>query len=261
MKTSTKKPPTPPLCLTHTNHDPAHCCVPGLFRPLKRGGRWAKKLHLIHHREKVMLEFRGFEVLGADDLRILQGLLAISPMIENPETGVTAGDIYYQIAKEIGLPTSGANFNRIRTNIERLHNVTIIARCSDGICHRYQLVDQYSSDEKQKQITVVINPRIIEAILGKRIEMAEVRAIPSELTRILHQYLCCTISPGDTRNLAADSLVDQIWPDKQIPTTRQKHRARLKKAMVELEAIGWKCELTADRRAWIISRPKILKGK
>ena len=65
--------------LTHVRHDPAHCLAPGLFRALKRGERKRSKLDVTYdYGDGKRIEFSGPEPLGADDLRILQGLVAMA---------------------------------------------------------------------------------------------------------------------------------------------------------------------------------------
>ena len=55
-----------------------HCLVPGLFRSLKRGERKKLKLDVTYHyAENEQARFVGFEPLGADDMRLLQGLVAL----------------------------------------------------------------------------------------------------------------------------------------------------------------------------------------
>ena len=65
--------------LSHVRHDPAHCLAPGLFRALKRGERKRSKLDVTYdYGDGKRIEFSGPEPLGADDLRILQGLVAMA---------------------------------------------------------------------------------------------------------------------------------------------------------------------------------------
>ena len=79
-----------PYELTHARHDPAICLVPGLFRSLKRGDYEKQKLHLTYEfGPKEKIEFLGFEPLGAEDLRVLQGLIAMSgknKLVLSPES-------------------------------------------------------------------------------------------------------------------------------------------------------------------------------
>ena len=53
--------------------------APGLFRALKRGERKRSKLDVTYdYGDGKRIEFSGPEPLGADDLRILQGLVAMA---------------------------------------------------------------------------------------------------------------------------------------------------------------------------------------
>ncbi|WP_434083959.1 replication protein C, IncQ-type [Escherichia coli] len=61
--------------LSHVRHDPA-LSGPGLFRALKRGER--KQAGRDDYGDGKRIEFSGPEPLGADDLRILQGLVAMA---------------------------------------------------------------------------------------------------------------------------------------------------------------------------------------
>jgi hypothetical protein len=303
---------------THAKNDPAHCTVPGLFQPLKRGTREGRNHTVTHQYGDVSLVFRCYEPLGADDLRVLQGLLAIGSPISDPvvltaespdeqhqeirknlqlsdschnlETLVVQGSCY-QLAKEIGISTEGsANFRRIRKSIERLYGVSIIARYKDGRHHGYQLIAGYASDEKRKEIHVVLNPRLTAAVLGKRIdasgahtrvEMDEVRRIKGDATRILHQYLCAIISPGETKELLSSTLRTHIWHQVPDPTRNKtahtkwlervkKQHQRIGLAMAELSRLGWHCTRIADNRPnraqkhyikWQITRPAILEAE
>ena len=65
------------LELTHARHDPIHCLAPGLFRSLQKGERKRAKLDVVYDfGDGRRVEFSGPEPLGADDLRVLQGLVA-----------------------------------------------------------------------------------------------------------------------------------------------------------------------------------------
>ena len=81
--------------LSHARHDPAHCLAPGLFRALKRGERKRSKLDVTYdYGDGKRIEFSGPEPLGADDLRILQGLVAMagpSGLVLGPEPKTPGG--------------------------------------------------------------------------------------------------------------------------------------------------------------------------
>jgi len=260
--------------------------VPGLFRPLKRGDRQRQELHIVHKSKLLTLEFRNSELLGANDLRVLQGILAIASPLEAPEilTGTdtpshrrelrknlllsdTACELktlvvegtYYQLAKELGYDeTSGKNVTNFRACVKRLCGVLMSVSPKEGSSYTCQLMSQYSSDELKKQLTVALSPRLTDAVLGirvaasgshTRIEMVEVRKKMGEDTRIIHQYLCALFRPGEFRTITSETLINKIWPGQSTRETQQKHRERLKIAMNELrDKIGWRCIQIAESR-------------
>ncbi|WP_250151577.1 replication protein C, IncQ-type [Escherichia coli] len=78
--------------LSHVRHDPAHCLAPGLFRALKRGERKRSKLDVTYdYGDGKRIEFSGPEPLGADDLRILQGLVVAGRSVLGPEPKTEGG--------------------------------------------------------------------------------------------------------------------------------------------------------------------------
>ena len=240
----------------YAKHDPAQCTVKGLFQPLKRNIRKGRNHTVLHKYSDLTLEFSCFEPLGANDLRVLQGLLALGSPIADPEVltantppesqklreGLNLSESanhletlvvqasHYQLAKEIGLTlNSGSTFPRLRASIERMCKVYIVVTDKEGRRFGYNLIGGYTSQEKESLIRVALNPRLTAAILGERIaangshtriEMAEVRAIRGEgadATRILHQYLSALTPPGAKREFIATTLCSQIWPQSPPP--------------------------------------------
>lgn len=257
-------------------HDPAHCTVPGLFQPLSRGSRGERNHRVVHQYGDVTLEFSCFQPLGADDLRVLQGLLAMASPICEPivisantptapdhrkirdslnltdpslEILIVQGSCY-QLAREIGLKSRGGNtFRRIRESLERLSKVAITAKYQDGSQHGYHLIGGYSTKQTDKSICIVLNPRLTAAVLGKRIdatggytriEMDEVRQIRGEVTCVAHQYLCSIISPGETKELLAPTLRAHVWLQGPPPEKHQQdaYRKWLEKVKKQNQRIG-----------------------
>lgn len=96
--------------LTHVRHDPAHCLAPGLFRSLKRGDRKRCKLDVTYtFGEDESMRFVGFEPLGADDMRLLQGIVALggpNGILLTPERPVRRGDSYGYSLNPVSKPLS-----------------------------------------------------------------------------------------------------------------------------------------------------------
>lgn len=253
---------------THARHDSAHCLAPGLFRSIKKGDRQKHKLHVIYQfGRKELIEFKGPEPLGAEDLVVLQGLVAMSGidrMMLSPkhegkiaialreklklewdalnDSTFAVGSSFRKLAKEIGYdPDSGGDLKTIFKSIERLWTVSIIVQIGN-IRRGYQMLSFYSSNTKNGKLLVALNPRVAEAIFGSRphtrINMDEVRKLKSDPARILHQRLSAIISPGIVKKILPETLISYIWPDKVDGSTFRRRRQTLKKALLEIAATG-----------------------
>ena len=273
--------------LTHARHDRSHCLAPGLFRSLERGERERNKLNVIYkHGENEFIEFSGPEPLGADDMRILQGLVAMAgphgiilspePTADGPrqlrllldlphpeltgakEDALVVKDSYRRLAREVGYKEdSGTRFRAIRACLERLWKVSIIVQ-SGTRRMGFHLLSSYASDDETGHLFVALNPRITAAVLGKRpyarLELAEIRALSSDPARLLHQRLCGWIDPGKSGRAELDTLCEYVWPKPASPGAMRKRRWGVRKAMGELRGIGWPIEEYAPAK-YLIHRP------
>lgn len=271
--------------LTHVKHASALCLAPGLFRALCRGERKRTKLAVTYnYRADCTLEISGPEPLGADDLRVLQGLIALAgfsgrTLGEEPKTvegrllreylqltglAVTRESMmvecsYRQLAREIGLTEGGSQFERVKHCIERLWKVSIIVD-DGGFRQGYRLLSQYVAEAGGGQLFVALNPLITNAILGDsqhvRISLVEARLIKGENARLLHQRLCAWINPGRRREVTMDTLCGYLWREAVSTSSARKRRERVRAALAELEAIDWSVEEYAKGR-YRIGRPKV----
>lgn len=253
--------------LTHARHDPAHCLAPGLFRSLKRGERKTHKLDVIYEfGDGQRIEFSGPEPLGADDLRVLQGLVALAGpcgLVLSPEPKTEGGQqlrlflepkwdavqydalvvkgSYRGLAKEIGYADI-ENSRPIRDCIERLWKVSIIAHF-DKKRQGYRLLAEYASNDTDGRLYVALNPRITQAIMGSaqhtRISMDEVRALRSDVARLLHQRLCGWIDSGESRRATVETLCGYVWLEGAKTEAMKKRRQRVRAALDELRGLGW----------------------
>lgn len=269
--------------LTHARHDPAHCLAPGLFRSLKRGERKRGKLDVVYdYGDGKRIEFSGPEPLGADDLRILQGLVAMAGpggLVLSPEPQTEAGQqlrlflepkweavqqdamvvkgSYRALAREIGYANI-EDSKPIRDCVERLWKVSIIAQ-NGRKRQGFRLLSEYASDDAEGRLYVALNPLIAQAVMGGgqhvRISMDEVRALESEAARLLHQRLCGWIDPGKSGKTSIDTLCGYVWPSEASPSAMRKRRQRVREALPEMEAMGWSViEYAAGK--YDIARPK-----
>lgn len=280
--------------LNHVRHDPGHVLAPGLFRSLGPGDRKRMKLDVTYQHGDDKIEFKGFEPLGADDMRVLQGLVAMSgpdglimqdhdeldegprqlmlslfkPPAEfriaerKPDTLVLRGS-FRRVAREIGMSEGGQSLLNIRKCIERLYSVTVFVE-SGGERYGTRLLSSYSSNEKTGELYVALNPRISQAVIGSRqhirIDLDEVRGLASDHARLIHQRLSGWIDAGKMGRISMEKLAEYVWPDAaKTPSTERFRRKKVRMALDELRDAGWqiteaKSGLCEIRRPRMISQ-------
>lgn len=281
--------------LLYANHDPAHCLAPGLFRSLQKGQRDSINLNLKYrYNEDTVIEFSAAHALGVDDLRVLQGLVAMASkskdnreLITHAADGVREVELrrqlsleydatgknvvavqahYRELALEIGYADAegGGAYRAIRAAIERLWKVSIIVQHKKKR-EGYKLISKYSSDEETGVISVALNPRLTVAILAPRrdksyfrIDMAEVRGLKTDPARLMHQRLHWLPTDGEGREILLETLSAYVWPAVAEDGVMRKRRHTVVQALAELTAVGWYVErLSRDKVR--IRRPAITK--
>ncbi len=263
-----------------------HCLAPGLFRAISHGQRRRDKLEVIYRfGGGNQIEFSGPEPLGADDLRVLQGLVALAGLesqsneiepVAVSETGTILRDLLdlrwaanqqrvlvvrsslRKLAKEIGY-ANPRDTNTVRCCIERLWKVSVIAKVA-GQRSGFRLLANYVSDTQTDGLFLALNPLLTNAILGNGrytyIDLAEVRQLRSSTARILHQRLCAWIDCGRSKPVGLDKLVSYAFPDKSSAATNRKRQSRVRKALYELAELGWSISEHAKGR-FTIGRPAL----
>lgn len=277
--------------LTFAKHEPGHVLAPGLFRSLAPGARKTLKLDVTYIHGEDQLEFKGFSPLSVFDMRVLQGLIAMSgpeglvlkddgtasesgqqllldlfdpPLAiaeagKKPDTAVIR-DSFRCLAREIGMDGSGKTIRQIRESVERMVGVTVFVQSGKRRVAT-RLISGYASDEGTGDLYVALNPRLSKAIFGPgqyvRIDMDEVRALESDPARLIHQRLCGWIDPGKARRVGLDKMAEYVWPDGPgTDVTARRHRQKVRKALDELRGLGWKIE--EDRKGICqIIRPRL----
>jgi hypothetical protein len=262
---------------------------------MQKGQRESTNLNLKYpYNEDTVIEFKGPHALGADDLRVLQGLVALASkskdsreLITHAAEGVrevalrkqlsleddaTEKNIvaiqahFRELATEIGYTDSGSGsaYKAIRASVERLWMVSIIVQHKKKR-EGYRLLSKYASDEETGVISVAFNPRLTVAILAPRnnnsyfrIDMTEVRALKTDPARLLHQRLHWLPTDGGWREICVDTLCEYVWPEVADDNLMKFRRRTVITALEELAAVGWRVERvsTAKVRIW---RPVIVK--
>lgn len=269
--------------LTHARHDPAHCLTPGLFRSFRRGERKRNKLDVTYTFGKgESMRFVGFEPLGADDMRILQGIVALSGpngLLLTPEPATETGqqlrlfleprfdaikqdglvvrESLSKLLVEIGMTDGGDNIKALKASLLRMSNVTVLIKRGQKQASFHLM--SHAFDEDDGRLWVALNPRITEAILGDRphtrIDMDEVRELQTDPARLMHQRLCGWIDVGKSGRVTIDTLCSYSWPGEATPNAIKIRRRRAKEALIELESLGWTVTEYA-RGKYEIQRPQ-----
>ncbi len=272
---------------THLRHDPGTVLAPGLFQSFKRGDRKKLKLDITYEFNKsTTLRFVGFEPLGADDLRLLQGIVALAGLskiavpLENPrneaekqltlllepkedatkEHSAAVRTNLQRLMHEIGYKTDGGDKrHEVLESLKRLANVTTYAR-HDGREKSTNLLSYYIED-KTGNLLIMVNPRITKAIMGQQaythIDMREVRALKLDTARLLHQRLCAVVDPGKARPLKIETMMGYVWPLPAEGSALRMRRQAIRAAISEINATdGW---LITERPGgdFLVSRRKV----
>lgn len=273
--------------LTHARHDKAHCLAPGLFRSLKRGERKKLKLDVTYDYGAQTLRFVGFEPLDAQDMRLLQGIIALSGpngvilsdepktdrgrqlrLLLDPKLDAAKADALVvkgtlgQLMREIGYTTDGAESRRdLKASLLRMSNVTLHVKEGSREASFHLL--SYAFDEDDGTLFVALNPRVAEAVMGSsskgftRIELSEVRALQSDPARLVHQRLCGWIDPGKSARVELNTVCGYIWPNSTDNAhTMKTRRQTARKALAELAALSWTVSEYASGK-FEIRRPAI----
>jgi hypothetical protein len=255
----------------YAKHDPAHSLAPLLFRSLGPRDRKRQKLDVLWSPSTDVnrtYHFRGFEPLGADDLRVLQGLLALALLSRRrlthmPKTevgtalrvqmdfkldairddAIVVDTTFRQIAAAIGNANVDDSKN-IRICIERLSSVNIVADDGKGRRRQFNLLSHYRSNTIASTVSVALNPFLAEAFSGEghryvHLNMNEVRALDGDIARVLHQALCARVDVGRRKSFGLDTLMDYVWDPNTTSANKNQRRKRLKDALRELRKIGW----------------------
>ena len=170
-------------------------------------------------------------------------------------------DSFRRLAREIGMDEGGASVKKIRKAVERMFGVTIFVQSRNGKRLGMRLLAGYASDEGTGDLYVALNPRIAAAVMGDtphaRIDLAEVRQLESDPARLIHQHLCGWLDPGKSAEIGIEKLAGYVWPDPAANDAAVRWRkARVRKSLSEIEALGWRVELI-KKDMWRFIRPKL----
>jgi len=247
--------------------------APELFCCTPKDGSYRRKLdfqyEVSNDEGTSTYDFHGFEQLRSIDLRVLQGIVATacaSLSRKDKKDGLfrdgharkhglaLAGDAAAQtviaarfklsaFARELGYARPNSpTLKRLRESIERLSTVTVVVERPD-FKGSYRLLSGYWQEADSGDVVVALNPELSAAVLRKkkflRVDMAEVRALRSDVAHLLHHRLLWN-NAGKRGQVGLDTLVEYGYGD--TPATysaRANRRKSARKALDELMALGW----------------------
>ena len=287
MPSSTKQQGRP---LTHAKMAQPFVHAP-LFRSFERGQQKKLKLDItytVNSKDTGTTTFRfwGPEPLGATDLRVLQGLVAVATrqlLADGDAPGLLSdglsqrsnlkieGDaLEHQViaarfklttfARMLGYKQPGqATLTQLRNSIERLAAVTVIVE-KPRFHASYHILSGFERDTVNDEVVVGLNPALTAAVLGQneflRVDFEEVRKLKSDAARLIHSRLHW-INQGDSRPVAMETLCGYVYSDATkatVASVRQRHRT-VRTALKELSALGWSVEQQPALGSLRIRRP------
>ena len=275
--------------LTHARHDPAHC-MSGLFQSIPKGERKKVPLDISYKFGRKTVQFIGYQRLGVDDMRIQQGIVALAGAakprkkirldglarttvgkklakdLKPKDDAVDMKALYVQttsheLLRAVGYQSVGDKaYQRLKASLLRQGNMQMVVESGRKLWSTNLLSFFYDGDSAELHIG--LNPLVTQAVLGKtrysHLDLMEIRLLKSDATRLIHQRLSAFIDSGDSKNVSLDTLTSYVWSDKaKSASTTRTRRAETRKAMKELDSIGWLCSPN-KRGIYQIMRPHII---
>lgn len=262
---------------TFALHDPAHCLAPGLFvsvgkQELKKLQHWNTTYYSARYKRTV--KFEGFQLLGADTMRVLQGIIAIAGGLgapisvgeqlelglipkEQPPVGTILRPVSYvafsslQLLDTIGQGNSGQNIKHLKDCIDRLQNTFVTITEPDPndpeniIETRQPLISNRYYSIKDQRWSLYLNYNITKSVFGiegdelrsyVRINLDETKALTLDSASLMHQRICAIVSPGKSHLFNLDTLVGNIYIDNQELDRKAiyKRRKQVKDGLLQL---------------------------
>jgi len=268
-------------------HPRAFCCVPGLFRSLRNSDR-KKILDLTWHSPTTdeTIQLKSTEQLGANDLRVLQTLVAYSgakgllltsdnppnkqlPLFNDPKFEYAQKSTYFvkenmqTILAESGMVKAGNNYKRLKESLKRLGGV-MLYRTVGTVEANYPLL-RYAVDESDGRMCVFLNPYSTEVILGRNfcgVGQTETREL-NDIALLMHWRLCGHLNYGDEKEITMDTLCEYVgWSETDNPNNVKARRHAVRKALKQLVDTGEGWTVTpvektekSDKEKYVIFRP------
>lgn len=267
-------------------HDPA-TALASLFRPVCRGRR-PLGLRVDTEFNDFKLMFTCWEWLDTRDQSVLLAAVGMAGIENLKLTASAAGEIgqklwtdlkpenealsggaivltttYYALLEASGLPTRGADYERIKDILYRLSQVGCRVK-KDGYDWSMRLLSYASRPDGT--IHIALNERFAKALAGQnvRVSLDERRQLKSDCAQVLHAWLTATTRAGSKGFWSGvDTLAVRVWGvAAQNENTQRKRRSTLVAALAEIAELGWKIEYKGiGAKSMVrVQRPRIIRA-
>lgn len=271
--------------VTFALHDPA-TALASLFRPVCRGRR-PMGLKVFSDFDGFDLMFTCFEWLDTRDQSILLAAVGMAGIDSQPLSAQAPGEIgqqlwadlepakdalkgkalvitttYYALLEAAGLPTRGADYERVKEILYRLSQVGCRVK-KDGYDWSMRVLSYASRPDGT--IHIALNDRFAQALAGQnvRVSLDERRQLKGDTAQVLHAWLTATTRAGSKGLwMGLDAISARVWGvEAKNANTQRYRRQALVEALAEIEALGWKTEQKGRgvRHQVRITRPKIIQ--
>lgn len=260
----------------HAKHDPWICGAPGLFRSLKRGSR-ETPLEIGYEFGSATLNYKSRVLLGCDDLRVLQGIMALASSsecsIDAESSNESSRDLhsgldlkgavadasallvetsFARLALVSGYAdTGGAMGTQVRASLERLSGCSV--ECfTEKTVSGWRLLSWDTKGSGRNRLRIALNPRSSHCARGQKsmrytwIDMDEARSLPDDVSRLCHQRLSNWIdaiprqradSNSDHKRVHLKKLWEYAWADEPNAPSAAAARQRRATLRAAIEAL------------------------
>ena len=167
-----------------------------------------------------------------------------------------------EIAKGIGLTSTGTNTQAMLASLERLANTAMQREvtASQGQTRRAKST-LIGCIDRGDYVSVALNPESSKAAIDLTnvawVNMTEQRSLKSKPAMRLNAWFSAWASHSTIRTVSAEKLMVNIWGDAPATASRKKDRMRtLKAAITEVGALpGWMCQYDAKDKIVKVRKP------
>lgn len=168
---------------------------------------------------------------------------------------------YYALLEAAGLPTRGADYERVKDILYRLAQVGCRVK-KDGYDWSMRMLSYASRPDGT--IHIALNDRFAQALAGQnvRVSLDERRQLKGDTAQVLHAWLTATTRAGSKGLwMGLDAISVRVWGvEAKNASTQRYRRQALVEALSEIEGQGWKIEQKGRgaRHQVRVTRPKVI---